>query len=142
MELAPNTFGRIDDEGCLSTGWLDPCIGVVVYDPQHNIAHMAHLQGVFSPNMQTLADFVDAMRDEFADLSRLRAVIRGSHSWSSDNLEQKEHLRKEREHVISALRIMGLNYLDVKWGADNHISRLTYDVPARILIEESMYNPR
>jgi hypothetical protein len=137
MEIGSNGFGKVAKDGQLSTSWLDPCIGVVVYDTQQNKALVGHFQGVLTPRHGTLNEFVEAARKEFPDTSQLKASVRGSHFWNDYGIEQKGHLVTEREHVLAALHNVGIPNIDVQWGAVDHISRIGYNASGRNIVEET-----
>lgn len=141
-ELRQNSYHQIEGSGVLSTGWLDPCIGVIAYYSKRK-ACVGHFNGIY-PQMAVLQEYCDAIKTSFEDLSKVRVVVRGNHVWSSASEGSRKFLQRQRSVLVSALREICIDerQMDIKWGEDDYITRLSYNASTGKVIEETQQMER
>jgi len=66
LEIPPGHVGSIEGHGQICTTWLDPCIGIVIYDSSlKNAAIVAHMQGVYSEKYNVLVELIEKIHSLF-----------------------------------------------------------------------------
>lgn len=127
-----NTFDRIEKEGELTTNWLGPCIGSAIYSEKENIAYVGHFIFILDDGT-SIRKYLDAVKNEFKSLEKLKVAVRGCHMWSDANEREQEYRSRQRTHFITMLKNADFldEQLDIQWGADDYISKLSYNASER-----------
>ena len=133
---------RFLEDSLLTTGWLDPCFGLALYDIEKNVAIVAHLMGLGA--LPTLEKCLEQVRGESLDPTTLRAFLCGGHTWLSDPEEIKQDAKARRQSLYDALVEAGvkprrISVMDAKEGC---ISRLSYDMEEQEVRYESAQRGR
>ena len=142
VDLGPGSYAKVGGEGRLSSTWLDPCIGVTIFDEKENVAFVAHLQGILSPEDKILVGYTEMVRKEIKDLHYPKAVVRGANIWNNYKEGEIKHLESQTEIVLSAIMDLDIQEIDEKTGRVDFITKTGYDASKRELIDESRHMSR
>ncbi len=137
LEIPPGSVNAIQGHGEICTTWLDPCIGVVVYDDSvKDAAVVAHMQGIYSEKYRALAELIEKIHSLFTGTRHLRAVVRGANFWYNYGDGEKEHLIKQVRILKRVLVKNKIRKIDVEIGLVDHITRVGFNVSKKHLIYE------
>ena len=109
---------------------------------KENVAFVAHLQGIFSSENETLVDYIEAVKQEIKDLHYPKVAVRGANIWGNYKEGEIQRLERQTEIVMSAIKGLDIQEIDKKTGKVDYITKIGYDASKRELIDESKHMPK